>query len=117
MLRFAADENFRRDIVQGLRRRYPELDIATVQERGLQTAPDSAVLEWAAREGRVLLTHDLSTMGVAAYERVAEGLPMHGVVFVRWQYPMRQAVDELELVAGASLEGEWENQVRYLPVR
>ncbi len=117
MLRLAADENFRGDIVEGLRRRHPELDIATVQERGLRTAPDSVVLEWAASEGRVLLTHDLSTMGVAAYERVTAGLPMPGVVFVRWRYPMGQAIDELELLAGASLDNEWENQVRYLPMR
>ena len=30
MLRFAADENFNNDIVRGLRRRKPELDIVRV---------------------------------------------------------------------------------------
>ena len=57
MLRFAADENFNNDIVRGLRRRKPELDIVRVQEAGLSGAVDPDVLEWAAREGRVLLTH------------------------------------------------------------
>jgi hypothetical protein len=32
MLRFAADENFNADIVRGLRRRLPELDIVRVQD-------------------------------------------------------------------------------------
>ena len=62
MLRFAADENFNNDIVRGLRRRKPELDIVRVQEAGLSGAVDPDVLEWAAREGRVLLTHDVATM-------------------------------------------------------
>lgn len=60
MLRFAADENFNNDIVRGLRRRMPDLDIVRVQEAGLSGAIDTDVLEWAAREGRVLLTHDVS---------------------------------------------------------
>ena len=70
MLRFAADENFNNDIVRGLRRRKPELDIVRVQEAGLSGAVDPDVLEWAAREGRVLLTHDVATMTRHAYERV-----------------------------------------------
>jgi hypothetical protein len=35
MLRLAADENFNADIVRGLRRRLPELDIVRVQDAGL----------------------------------------------------------------------------------
>lgn len=58
MLRFAADEGFNWDILRELRRRNPDLDIATVQERGIRQAEDAAVLEWAASEGRILLTSD-----------------------------------------------------------
>ena len=62
MLRLAADENFNADIVRGLLRRLPDLDIVRVQDAGLSGADDSAVLEWAAREGRIVLTHDVSTL-------------------------------------------------------
>ena len=48
MLRFAADENFNNDIVRGLRRRKPELDLVRVQEAGLSGAVDRDVLEWSA---------------------------------------------------------------------
>lgn len=61
MLALAADENFNNDIVRGLRRRMPELDIVRIQDAGLSGADDPTVLEWAAREGRILLTHDVST--------------------------------------------------------
>ncbi len=117
MLRFAADENFRETIVGGLRLRVPGIDIVTVEKRGLRSAPDPGVLVWAASEWRVLLTHDVNTMREAAYERIVAGLTTPGVFLVHWDCPVRQAIDELELLAGASLDGEWENQVRYLPLR
>ncbi len=87
-----------------------------VRERGLSGADDPTVLDWAASEGRVLLTHDASTMRRYAYERVRLGQPMPGVFVVRQALPIRRAVDEILLVAECSLEGEWEGQVRYLPL-
>ena len=86
-----------------------------MQQRGIRGATDPVVLEWAASEGRVLLTHDVTTMGTAAYERIAAGMAMPGVFFVGWRYPTGRAIDALELLVGASIDGEWENQVRYLP--
>ena len=67
MLRLAADENFNSDIVRGLLRRKPGLDIVRIQDVGLSGADDPTVLEWAAREGRVLLTHDVTTITRYAY--------------------------------------------------
>jgi predicted nuclease of predicted toxin-antitoxin system len=68
VLRFAADENFNNDIVRGLLRRKPNLDIVRVQDVGLAGADDPTILEWAAREGRILLTHDVSTITAAGNE-------------------------------------------------
>jgi len=73
MLRLAADENFDYDIVRGLFRRRLELDVVRVQDAGLSGADDSAVLQWAARQDRVLLTHDVSTPARHAYLRVEGG--------------------------------------------
>lgn len=53
MLRLAADENFNADIVRGLCRCLPELDIVRVQDVGLSGANDPSVLGWAAGEGRI----------------------------------------------------------------
>lgn len=70
MLTFLADENFNGDIVRGLRRRRPELDILRMQEIGLRGVDDPALLEQAAQMGRVLLTHDVTTITHFAYDRV-----------------------------------------------
>ena len=116
MLRFAADENFNRDIVRGLLRRKPDLDIVRVQDAGLAGADDLTVLEWAAVQGRVVITHDVSTLTKHAYDRVAAGRPMPGVFEVGSHANVGRAIDDLLLLAEYSHEGEWEGQVRYLPL-
>lgn len=79
MLRYAADENFNGDIVRGLLRRNPNLDIVRVQDVGLSGADDPTVLEWAASQGRLVVTHDVSTLSKHAFDRVASNRPMPGV--------------------------------------
>jgi len=117
VLRLAADENFNNDIVRGLLRRKPDLDIVRVQDVGLIEADDPAVLEWAAQEGRVLLTHDVTTITQYAHERAQAGKPIPGVFEVSRKVPIGVAIEDILLIAECSLEGEWEGQVRYLPLR
>ena len=117
MLRLAADENFNNDIVRGLLRRKPDLDIVRVQDAGLSGAADSRVLEWTAREGRILLTHDVSIMTRYAYERIQAGKPMPGIFDVSRNLPIGKIIEDILLLADYSLEDEWDGQVRYLPLR
>jgi len=116
MLSLAADENFNNDIVRGVLRRNPELDFLRVQDAGLSGASDEAVLEWAAHEARVLLTHDASTLTGYAYNRVRARLAMPGVFEVSRAVPVATAIEDILLLAELSLSGEWEGQVRYLPL-
>lgn len=87
MIKLASDENFDGDIVRGLLRRLPELELQRVQDAGLLEAPDDEVLAWAAQEQRILLTHDRKTLPNFAYERVRAGEPMPGVFLVSDQMP------------------------------
>ena len=75
MLRLAADENFNNDIVRGLLRLRLELDVVRVQDVGLSGADDPTVLEWAAQEERILLTHDVSNHQVRL--RARPGRPIY----------------------------------------
>jgi len=115
-LRFLADEDFDNDIVRGLLRRLPTLDVVRAQDVGLSGQPDPAVLAWATQEDRVILTHDVSTMTAHAYARIADGLPMARVFAVSQSLPIGRAFDDLLLLAECSLAGEWAGQVRYLPL-
>jgi len=116
MLRLIVDENFNNNILRGLLRRNPKVDIVRVQDVGLSGADDAAVLEWAAREGRVLLTHDVTTITKHAYDRAQGGHAMPGVFEVDPTAQLGRVIEDILLISECSLKGEWEGQVRYLPL-
>lgn len=59
---YLADENFNGDILRGVIRQCPALDVVRVQDVGLSGASDPQILEWAAGAGRIIMTHDVSTL-------------------------------------------------------
>ena len=111
MLRFVADENLNNDIVRGLLRRVPALDIIRIQDTELSGADDPTVLAWIAREQRILLTHDVTTITQYAYDRIHAGQPMPGVFEINRQIAIGTVIGDLLLLAETSLENEWENQI------
>lgn len=115
MLRFLSDEDFNNHIVRGLLRRLPLLDIVRVQDVGLRGHRDTDILEWAAKEERILLTHDADTMIEFAKKRVAANKLMPGIVEISQDVSIGEAIDELIVFATCSLDGEWEGQVVFLP--
>lgn len=117
MIRFLADENFDNDILRGVLRRNPNIDIVKVQDIGLSGADDEIVLARAADDNRVLLTHDVRTITASAYERTENGLPLPGVFEVAKNIAPGMIIADILLIAEASSQQEWEGQVRYLPLR
>ena len=118
-MKFAVDEDFNNRILRGVLRRQPKLDIVRVQDvlSRKERDDDRKILEWLAIEQRVLLTHDVTTMRPYAEERVAEGKPMPGVFEINQYLPIGQAIEEILLLTQCSVEGEWEGQIRFLPLR
>jgi hypothetical protein len=117
MLKFLADENFDRDIVRGLLLRDPTVDIIRVQEVGLSEADDQTILEWAAVNQRIVLTHDIKTMIKYAYARIDTEQSMPGVFAISQTAPIGQVIADLLLLAVWSDAEEWEGQVKYLPLK
>ena len=117
MLFLVADENFNNDIVRGLLRIKPNLDIVRVQDVGLSAQDDPAILEWAANENRVLLTHDVTTITKYAYERVEAGRYMPGVIEVSRKVSMGTAIEEILYLAEVCKYGELNGQIIYLPLK
>lgn len=112
-----ADEDFNRIIVRGVLRTRPDIDIVRAQDVGLRAQNDLAVLNWAATNQRIVLTHDAQTMPAQAYERILNSLPMPGVFVVQQQESVSRIIEEIILIAECSEENEWEGQVNYLPLK
>ena len=117
MIRFLVDENFNNDVLRGLVRRIPDLDIVRAQDVGLSAVDDNIVLAHAASEVRIVLTHDVTTLIAAAWDRVRAGEPMPGVFAVAQKVATAVVVEELVVICQCSSASEWRDQVRYLPLR
>jgi len=116
VIRLLTDENGDGDILRGLVRRMPDLDVVRVQDVGLAETPDPTILAWAAAEERILITHDRDTVPGFAFNRVRSGQPMPGVFLVSDQMPRGQAVDELLLAIECLTADECKDLVRHLPL-
>jgi hypothetical protein len=62
-----------------------------------------------------LLTHDVATITVYAYERIKNGLLMPGVIEVIATAPIGQVIDDLYLFVCCSFPDEYEGQILFIP--
>ena len=116
MPRFLSDEHIRKAVLRGVWQYLPELDLMRVHDVGLLATPDDRILAWAADAGRVVVTHDTDTMPGFAYRRLADGLPMAGLVVVSDQLSIGRVIEELTLLIVGLREDEWEGRVHFLPL-
>lgn len=103
--------------MRGLWRRNQEMNIVRVQDVGLGGRDDEAVLAWAAVEGRILLTHDVTTITDFAYRRILRGESMPGVFEVRQGAAIGLVIEDILLIEQCSEAKEWEGRIAYLPFR
>ena len=117
-VRFLADEDVRAEIIHGLRSREPAIDVLDVKTAGLRGMQDVELLELAAQQGRVVISHDRETMTRYLRERLASGRFTAGLFIVPQQpSAIREIIDSLLLVWTASEAEEWQDQIVFLPFR
>lgn len=116
MLRFLADENFNGHIFRGLRRAVPGLELIRVQDVGLMEADDDPILEWAAENQFIVISHDIKTMPGFAWARVRQHLPMIGLFMVPRSVGIGAAILDLAILGEDSAPQEWIDQVVFLPL-
>lgn len=118
MLRLASDADVHGEIIRGLRRRLPAIDLIRVQDYLPEGTVDPDVLTWSAAENRVLITNDRNTMIGYAYERAASGQPAPGVIATTNQESIGSTIDDILFVAEYMPEDEIRDQiVIFLPFR
>ncbi len=113
-VRYQADNDLRRAIVRGAVRREPLLSFRSAQAASLDGVPDPDVLALAAGEGRILVSHDFQTMP-AHFRRFTQFRRSPGVLLIRQDLPIGQAVESLVLIWEASEPDEWVNRVCLVP--
>jgi len=114
--RFLADHDLNEHIIVGVLRREPAIEFLRVRDLGMSQASDEAVLEFAQRQGLLVVSHDVNTMPAAAYACLSVGASFSGLFMVQQSLPIAVVIDNLLLIwSGTDLE-DWTNQVVFLPL-
>lgn len=114
-VRFQADADLNHKVVTGLRRREPALDFQSALNGGVFGKSDPEVLAIAARERRVLVSHDRQTMP-AHFARFVLTQPSPGLIIIAQHLDIGLAIEELLMIWSVSDASEWENAVLFLPL-
>ena len=115
-VRLLADENLNRVLVTATARLEPALELLIATEVGLAGQPDPVVLDYAARNSLVVITHDVRTMIAFAQERIARGEPMPGLFLVSQDASPREIADSLTFIWATTSAEEWDGQIMFLPI-
>ena len=114
--RFLADHDLNEHIIMGVLRCEATIEFPRVREFGLNQASDTAVLDFAQRQGLLVVSHDVNTMPAAAYARLSSGESFRGLFMVQQTLPIATVIENLVLIwSGTDLE-DWTNQVVFLPL-
>lgn len=114
-IRFQPDEDFNGEIVAGLRRKRPGIDVLSAKDAGLLHAPDPDVLAYAADHGRILLSHDITTMPIHFDTFILSGRESPGLMLIAQEMPIGRAIDAVLFVWDLSGPDDWRNQRIFLP--
>jgi hypothetical protein len=76
---------------------------------------DAAILLWTEREGRILISRDVSTLAGHLASHLQAGNHCPGIFMVRRHCALPQVVSFLVEAAYRSNAADWENRIEYIP--
>ena len=114
-VRFLADANFNQKIVAGLLLREPAIDFSLPQATIPERMKDSDILDLARLSGRLVVSHDVTTMP-RWFNRCIEERSCAGLIVVPDKVPIRDAIEDLLLIWYLTEAEEWLNRTEWLPL-
>lgn len=115
--RFLLDENTSHIIRDGLRRRYPEVEVNVIGGKGAPPigTKDEEILEFLEREAYILVTSNRSTMPVHLQTHLEKGGHIPGILLLRDGFSFKQIIDTLELILLAGMPEDIRDQLVHIP--
>jgi Domain of unknown function (DUF5615) len=114
-LRFQADNDLKFAIVKAVRQREPAIDFASSQESGLDGLSDPELLDRAAGDGRVLVSHDHRTMLDHFRRHLTLGKSSPGLLVVSQRASIGDVVDALVVLWAVADPAQLRDQAYHLP--
>lgn len=114
-IRYQADADLNQNIVTGVLRREPAIDFQTATAAKLEGVKDIEVLAIAAKEKRILISHDRKTMPSEFAQFIIDN-QSSGVIIVSRRVPIETIIEELILIWAVSSAEEWINRIAKIPL-
>ncbi len=118
MLAYLIDENVDPVYPQQLRRKLPNLVVYVIGEPStpLKGTKDPAILMWCEEYSFVLVTNNRASMPAHLRDHINQGHHCPGIFTLNPVLSIGQNIEELTVLAEVALDGEFNDQIVYLPV-
>ena len=118
MRRYLIDENLSPAYRTQLLNHEPSLTVLSVGDEGApaRSTSDPEILAWCEQNQFNLITNNRDSMPQHLSDHLAAGHHVPGIFTINLQMPMGKIIDELILIAGASDENEYMDEIKYLPL-
>ena len=117
MRRYLIDENLSPAYREQLLDREPLLEVLRVGNEGApaRSTQDPEILKWCEQNNFILVTKDPNTIPKHLSDHLAAGHHVPGIIMTNSSVPTGAILEDLILIAGASHEDEFRDQIVYIP--
>ena len=117
MRRFLIDENISPEYRTQLLYHEPSLTVFVIGDEGTPAkgTPDPEILVWCEQNQFSLITNNRESMPQHLADHLAAGHHVPGIFTINRKVSMGLIIDQLLLIAGASDEDEYMDEIKYLP--
>ncbi len=114
-IKFQADEDLNQNIISAVLRINSKIDFQTATNADLKGLTDKQVLEFAANQKRILISHDQRTMPNHFAEFITKN-KSYGVLIVSKKLPIIEVSENIILIWEVFTDGEWINRIAFIPL-
>jgi hypothetical protein len=117
-MQYLLDEHIDPRLRRSLKRLLPTLVVWCVGDVGAPSLGtlDPAILIWCEEHDFVLVTSNRRSMPVHLAEHLQERRHIPGILVIAPSMGLGDTAQELALIAQLALDGEFQDQIRYLPL-
>jgi len=114
---YLIDENLSPAYCAQLLYHEPLLEVLRVGDVGAPArgTQDPEILKWCEQNNFILVTKDPNTIPKHLFDHLAAGHHVPGIIMINSGVPSGTILEDLILIAGASHEDEFRDQIIYIP--
>lgn len=118
MRRYLIDENLSPQYPTQLRKHEPSLKVLRVGDEGAPASgsKDPDILKWCEQNNYTLVTEDKKTMRSHLDNHLSKGRHVPGIFTISTGIKWGTILDQLILIAGASFEDEYMDDITFIPL-